>query len=232
MVRTLKPAPIRKREILDAALTLFMSRGYDAVSVNDILAATGLSKGAFYHHYSSKTEVLQAVVERLSEDSVSQAEVLLAAAPNDAVSRLNTFFGAGSQYKLANVERLRGLIEVLSREDNVRLRLACQQHIVEAIVPILARVLHEATLAGELSVEAPSETARVLLHLGQLVNDAFAAGMRMSDRQQAVVLCQTRIRTTERAIEVLLGLSAGSFRIVSPDLIAAFFTPGEQEVPT
>jgi AcrR family transcriptional regulator len=228
MVRTLKPANVRKKEILDAALGLFMTRGYDGTAVNDILQITQLSKGAFYHHFSSKTEVLQALVDKMSEEGVAQAERLLGSVAPTVTARLNAFFGAGSRYKLDNAAQLRGLIQVLTRNENVRLRLAAQERIVEAIVPILARILEDGNRAGEISVDDPSETARVLLHLGQLINDAFAAGMRMVDREAAGAMCRTRIRTTERAIETLLGLDPRSFEIVSPDLIEAFFDLGDE----
>jgi AcrR family transcriptional regulator len=50
--------------LYDAALNLFYERGYDASSVNDIVAEAGLTKGAFYHYFSSKEELLGVVVNR------------------------------------------------------------------------------------------------------------------------------------------------------------------------
>ena len=56
--------------ILDAARALFLRNGYDATSIQDILDATGLSKGGLYHHFSSKEEVFEAMLERESADSM------------------------------------------------------------------------------------------------------------------------------------------------------------------
>jgi AcrR family transcriptional regulator len=51
--------------LLSAARVLFAARGYDATSIEEILKQTGLSKGAFYHHFADKRGLLDAVYEEL-----------------------------------------------------------------------------------------------------------------------------------------------------------------------
>lgn len=53
--------------ILDTAAALFTRQGYDKTTLQDILNATHLSKGAIYHHFASKEEILIAVVNRIGE---------------------------------------------------------------------------------------------------------------------------------------------------------------------
>jgi AcrR family transcriptional regulator len=50
-------------EILGAAMTLFARSGYEATSVAEICEAAGVSKGAFYHHFSSKQEIFLALLK-------------------------------------------------------------------------------------------------------------------------------------------------------------------------
>ncbi len=52
-----------RARILDAALRKFAIAGYDAASVDDICAEAGVSKGAFYHHYSTKQAVFLALMQ-------------------------------------------------------------------------------------------------------------------------------------------------------------------------
>ncbi len=47
-----------KDNILNTALALFRQKGYEAVSVNEICKTLGLTKGAFYYHYASKSDIL------------------------------------------------------------------------------------------------------------------------------------------------------------------------------
>ena len=54
--------------ILDTAFDLFMEKGYEHTSIQDLLNNLGgLSKGAIYHHFKSKEDILEAVTDRISE---------------------------------------------------------------------------------------------------------------------------------------------------------------------
>lgn len=59
--------------ILDAATDRFTEHGFVATSVADILAAAGVSRGALYHHFSSKEDVFAAVYQRVSADAIERA---------------------------------------------------------------------------------------------------------------------------------------------------------------
>lgn len=63
--------------ILDVAFRLFMEKGYEHTSIQDIISQLGgLSKGAIYHHFKSKEEILIAVTERLTAPSDEMLVVL------------------------------------------------------------------------------------------------------------------------------------------------------------
>ena len=56
--------------ILDTAYRLFLERGYEYTSIQDIINNLGgLSKGAIYHHFKSKEDILEAVTNRMTEQS-------------------------------------------------------------------------------------------------------------------------------------------------------------------
>lgn len=59
--------------ILDAARFLFTERGYHDSSVDAILERAGSSKGAFYHHFSDKAAVLEALLSEFEEEGVRRA---------------------------------------------------------------------------------------------------------------------------------------------------------------
>ena len=52
-----------RTKIVESAIKLFSSRGYNAASVDDICAEAGISKGAFYHHFESKQALFLALLD-------------------------------------------------------------------------------------------------------------------------------------------------------------------------
>lgn len=63
--------------ILDVAFHLFMEKGYEHTSIQEIIDNLGgLSKGAIYHHFKSKEEILAAVTDRMTSESNQILEVI------------------------------------------------------------------------------------------------------------------------------------------------------------
>src|SRR4030042_6121800 len=69
VVKDLKHAA-RRKEILDVAQRLIMeTKGYEGMSIQDILDELRISKGAFYHYFDSKGALLEALIERMVEEA-------------------------------------------------------------------------------------------------------------------------------------------------------------------
>lgn len=74
--RTRAPREVRRVQILDAALRCFSDSGYHAASMDDLVRASGLSKGSLYWHFESKEEVFLALFDRFAEDYFAGWEAL------------------------------------------------------------------------------------------------------------------------------------------------------------
>jgi len=69
--------PDAKQKLLEAALSVIRTKGYSATSVDELCAAAGVTKGAFFHHFRSKEELAVAAAEHWSETT----DALFAGAP-------------------------------------------------------------------------------------------------------------------------------------------------------
>ncbi len=71
-----------RTRIVAAAVALFAEQGYDATSVNQVVARAGVAKGALYHHFGSKDELLYEVYRELVERQLAGlAEILACGLP-------------------------------------------------------------------------------------------------------------------------------------------------------
>jgi AcrR family transcriptional regulator len=70
----------KRRQIVEGARAVFLARGFDAASMNDIARAAGVSKGTLYVYFKDKERLFEAIVEQECE---AQAEGIFDVDPND-----------------------------------------------------------------------------------------------------------------------------------------------------
>ena len=73
-MRLMKEAEERKKEILDIAEQLFIEKGFDNTSTNDILREIGIARGTLYYYFKSKEEILDAVIDRITNQLVEKSK--------------------------------------------------------------------------------------------------------------------------------------------------------------
>lgn len=79
--------------ILDVAYRLFMEKGYEYTSIQDIIDNLGgLSKGAIYHHFKSKDEILIAVTDRMTAESNKMLAEIRDCADLNGIEKLKAIF--------------------------------------------------------------------------------------------------------------------------------------------
>ena len=72
--------------LVDTAYGLFAERGYAAVSLDEIVTAAGVTRGAVYHHYGDKQALFRAVFEKLEAELMDELRTAVAAAPDPSAA--------------------------------------------------------------------------------------------------------------------------------------------------
>ena len=67
----------RKQQVIKNAHQLFIEKGYQATSIQEILDCSGISKGTFYNYFSSKSELLKAVFISINRNFEKERNELL-----------------------------------------------------------------------------------------------------------------------------------------------------------
>ncbi|WP_424983239.1 TetR/AcrR family transcriptional regulator [Maritalea sp. S77] len=63
-----------KDQLLDIAFNMFLAQGYDGVGLSEVIKKAGVSKGALYHHFSSKEDLIDQVLQRYFLDGFAQTD--------------------------------------------------------------------------------------------------------------------------------------------------------------
>jgi len=124
MPRVVKPKDVRRAELLDQALALFLERGYDNVSLNDLLAMAGTSKGAFYHYFPSKEALVTALAQHSAAEAFELLRPVFAQPGKNALERLNAGLAASYQVKMAMgaPEQIAAMASLLKPENQTLFR--------------------------------------------------------------------------------------------------------------
>ena len=148
--------------ILDVSTRLFSEKGYDDTSLQDIINETKLSKGAIYHHFSSKEDILKAIFHRLGNENVE----IFAKIRDDS--------------RLSGIEKLRKIFQTAVFHSNQSVLLTVSpcllnnprflamqiEQIYELIAPqFVEPILTEGVKDGSINIENPHEIAEAIMIL-------------------------------------------------------------------
>lgn len=166
-MRIIKNPEDRKNEILDAAKTLFMTKGYVKTTVNDILQATGIAKGTFYYYFQSKEEVMDAVVERLIDIAAEAAQNIASDPALPATEKLRRIV-AMPEPEAKEKDRM---IDEFHQTENAEMHQRSLVQTVLRLSPILAQIIEQGIREGTFHTSCPRETIELLLVASQFLLD-------------------------------------------------------------
>ncbi|MBW1734247.1 MAG: TetR/AcrR family transcriptional regulator [Deltaproteobacteria bacterium] len=93
-----------EKRIIQAALELFVRKGYHGTSINEITQKVGLTKGALYSHFSSKGELLIRIIEEFKTLFIDQMISTVTEYEGDAVGKLNCAISFSSRFALKDLD--------------------------------------------------------------------------------------------------------------------------------
>ncbi len=150
------------RLILDAAAALFMEKGYEKTSLQDIINATKLSKGAIYHHFASKEEIFVQICERIGRQNEKELGVIRDNPHLSGKEKLQEIFRASLLHD--NQERILRIVPCLV--DNPKfLAMEIRNLYMEVVPDYIQPILEEGIADGSIHTEHPKELAEALMML-------------------------------------------------------------------
>ena len=144
--------------ILDAAERLFLEKGYEGTTIQDIVDQLGgLTKGAVYHHFRSKAEIMNALGDRL----------FLERDPFEAAAGRSDLNGLQKLREVARLHQADAEQQQLSREalpmlKNPRVLAQLLETNRRELTPRFLRLIEEGIADGSITTDYPQELAELI----------------------------------------------------------------------
>lgn len=161
----MKKGERRKQDLLNIAYRMFIEKGYENTSVDDIIAEAGIAKGTYYYYFESKEATLEAVIEMMIEKAENIAKAALMN-PVPIPQKLASVVYAFQPNKDEIV-----ITDVLERKENIVMHDKIGKKIVEVAVPILSDIVREGIAQGIFVCTNVEERVKMLLIMSQNMFD-------------------------------------------------------------
>ncbi len=155
-----KSAKVRRVEILNAAEDLFVKKGYEQTTTTDIMHRVGIAKGTLYYHFTSKEEILDALLERMGRRLIAKALICAGQKEEPVFERmLQVLMSLNASTQPGGKE----MIEIMHQPRNELLHEKSRKLILKEAGPILTGLVQEGNEEGLCNCKYPAQTVEMVL---------------------------------------------------------------------
>ena len=151
----------RRREIIKGARELFRSRDYDSITMQELTGRLNIARGTVYYYFSSKDELLEAVIEDIVSDELARKKMLLSQACDKnlkALEKLKVF--------ITEDEVLHSREKILYSLHNPENALIYSKHLgryINELAPVYASIFIQGCEEGIFKTDYPLECAEFII---------------------------------------------------------------------
>ena len=155
----MKKGEKRKQDLIQIAYRLFVTRGYEHTSVDEIIAEAGIAKGTYYYYFESKEQMLEDVIGMMLQAEAEKAEAVLGtglSVPEKIAGIIASIHPAQEELTIE---------EALHRPENVLMHNKARERTFDLVVPILSRAAEEGVEEGLFHCDHIPERVREIMIL-------------------------------------------------------------------
>lgn len=225
----------KRREILDAAQRLVFSKGYEKMTIQDILDILEISSGAFYHYFDSKPALLNAIVERIQEETEKPLLPIVRDPNLSAMEKLRGFFDTIDRLRSAHMADVIRLGRVWYTDENALVRQKVERSVLKQRAPLLTEVVRQGIREGIFTTAYPEQSGEVILSLLQGMGNTHAELLLRPEQdcdaeRRIEEIVATHIAYMD-AIERVLGAPPDSLHRINAETARVWVTAALRDFP-
>ena len=210
----------RRKEILDVAHKLVYTKGYEQMSIQDILDPLKISKGAFYHYFDSKQALLDGLIERMLDEAEQILRPIVEAKDLSAIEKLRRYFDTAGRWKVSQKSFMLDLFRVWHADANAIMRQKQETASIKRIAPMLAEIVQQGMNEGVFSTKYPEQFGNIFLGLSHGFEDELV-DLLLTDHPppDALQRLENLIGAYSDSVERILGAPSGSLPLGDIDVL-------------
>lgn len=215
MPRIVKEYAIRRDEILDSAQKLIYSKGFEQMTIQDILADLSIAKGTFYYYFDSK----QALLEALTVRSLDRMEQVVRPIVDDAhmsgLEKLQRFFATVARWETDQKEFILALLRVWYNDENTVVREKTRVMTVARVAPLLASIIRQGVEEGTFNTAHPDQAGAILLLILTGLEESVVGLIMLAEPAPGdLERVEGVLAAYADAVERVLGAPPGTFQLI------------------
>lgn len=225
MARTVNKAEYtaKRNQILDTAQRLVYTKGYERMTLQDILAELQISSGAFYHYFDSKPAVLEAFIERIRQETEKPLLPIIHDPQLSAIEKFQGFFDTLDRLRIAHKADVVTLGHIWYTDDNAIVRQKVDEAVREQRAPLLNEIVRQGIREGAFTIADPDQAGDIILSLLQGMGNAHAKLLlscdQAPDAQRSIATIVAIHAAYMDAIERVLSVPLHSFYRVDAEAV-------------
>jgi len=216
---------IRREAFVEVSLRLIQAKGYEQMSIQDVLDELDASRGAFYHYFASKLALLEAAVDHIVAAAMEAVAPIVANPTLSAPQKLERLFSGIAGWKAERRELMLALLEVWYSDDNAIVRDKVRRSTVTGLVPLLSVIVEQGRVETVFSTSSPDGAARAVVAL--LLGAQDMAGELFFTRQAGEIpfeMVAARFAGLAEALTRVLGAPIGSLSLIDDATLRLWFS--------
>ncbi len=208
----------KKKLFLTTAMELFLEKGYEKTTIQDIIDKMEVSKGAFYHYFESKEDIIVGIAEDYAKKF---SEVFKAIPENESLSpleKINNMIELVQLRKSKNESQRSNIKSILIADDNYKLQQKIFKAVKKDATQALTKIIEQGVRSGDFRVENPQELADFFLFAGHHMNESIdeillQLSEKIIDFKDFANLLEEKLSFYESLFAQLLHLEKGAIKL-------------------
>ncbi len=194
------------------------------MTIQGILDEARISKGAFYHYFDSKQDLLEALIDRMLDAGERLLIPIVEDSSLNALEKLQRYFVSAGRWKTAQKDFLMELMRVWYLDENAIVREKIFLEGIRRVTPLLTTIFRQGLEEGTMTTGHPAQVGEVVMCLVEGLGETFARYLLTMDGTTSnLEAIRCTINTYQEALERVLGAPEGSLTVVDDETMEAWF---------